>query len=44
MVGPVVTGLVAERFGFRPIMLLPAVAAVGVGIWARSSVEVSGRS
>jgi fucose permease len=44
MVGPVVTGLVAERFGFRPIMLLPALAAVAVGIWGRTSVEVSGRA
>lgn len=44
MVGPVVTGLVAERFGFRPIMLLPALAAVAVGIWARTSVAVSGRA
>ncbi|MEX1044056.1 MAG: MFS transporter [Acidimicrobiia bacterium] len=41
MIGPVVTGLVAERFGFRPIMLLPTIAAVGVAIWAGTSTRLS---
>lgn len=41
MIGPVVTGLVAERFGFRPTMLLPAVAAAGIAIWAGSSIRLS---
>lgn len=41
MLGPVVTGAVAERFGFRPTMLLPAVAALAVGAWAATSVRVS---
>ena len=43
MIGPIVTGLVAERFGFRPIMLLPALAAIAVASWAGSSDQVSGR-
>lgn len=42
MIGPVVTGLVAERFGFRPIMLLPALAAIAVASWSGSSSQVSG--
>lgn len=42
MIGPIVTGLVAERFGFRPIMLLPALAAIAVASWAGSSSQVSG--
>jgi MFS family permease len=41
MIGPIVTGVVAERFGFRPIMLLPALAALGVGVWAGTSVRLS---
>lgn len=41
MVGPVVTGLVAERFGFRPTMLLPAIAAAGVALWAGGSIRLS---
>lgn len=41
MIGPVVTGLVAERFGFRPIMLLPTLAAVGVAVWAGTSARLS---
>jgi MFS family permease len=41
MIGPLMTGVVAERFGFRPIMLLPAVAALAVGTWAATSVRVS---
>lgn len=41
MIGPVVTGLVAERFGFRPIMVLPALAAIAIGLWAGTSVRVS---
>lgn len=42
MIGPIVTGAVAERFGFRPIMLLPALAALAVGAWAATSSQVSG--
>jgi hypothetical protein len=41
MVGPLVTGAVAERFGFRPTMLLPAAAALLIGAWASMSVRVS---
>lgn len=41
MIGPIVTGAVAERFGFRPTMLLPAAAALLVGAWASTSVRVS---
>lgn len=41
MIGPIVTGFVAERFGFRPIMLLPALAALGVGVWAGTSARLS---
>jgi len=41
MLGPLVTGAVAERFGFRPIMLLPAAAASSVGLWAATSSRVS---
>ncbi|MEX2422480.1 MAG: MFS transporter [Acidimicrobiia bacterium] len=41
MIGPLVTGVVAERFGFRPIMLLPALAALGIGMWAGTSVRLS---
>ena len=41
MIGPIVTGFVAERFGFRPIMLLPALAALGVGVWAGTSARLN---
>ena len=41
MIGPIATGAVAERFGFRPTMLLPAAAALLVGAWASMSVRVS---
>ena len=41
MIGPVMTGVVAERFGFRPTMLLPALAAIAVGVWAGLSAQVS---
>lgn len=41
MIAPVVTGWVAERVGFRPTMLLPAVAALAVAGWARTAPRVS---
>lgn len=41
MIGPAVTGALADRFGFRPIMLLPAAAALVVGGWATTSVRFS---
>jgi fucose permease len=44
MLGPLVTGAVAERFGFRPIMLLPAGAALVVGAWSATSTRVSRRA
>lgn len=44
MLGPLVTGAVAERFGFRPIMLLPAGAALVVGVWSATSTRVSRRA
>lgn len=44
MIGPIVTGIVAERFGFRPIMLLPAVAALAVAAWAGTSSQVADRT
>ncbi|MDX1448366.1 MAG: MFS transporter [Acidimicrobiia bacterium] len=43
MIGPIVTGLVADSFGFRPIMALPALAALAVGMWASGSAQVSDR-
>jgi MFS family permease len=42
MIAPVIAGTVAEQIGFRPIMLIPAVAAAGVALWVRSSIRVTG--
>lgn len=44
MTAPIITGTIADRFGFRPIMLVPALIGVGVAGWARTTEWVSDRA
>ena len=42
MFAPIITGAIAESFGFRWIMVLPAGMALAVAAWAARSRQVSG--